>query len=320
MNGILGIDLAKQSFESQVIKANGQRSQGHFENNLSGYEQLQQWLVKEEVTEVHACMEATNIYWEALAEYLVEQGHQVSVVNPAQIKGFAQSQLQRTKTDKQDSQVIADFCAQTKPARWQPPTAAQRQLRAWVRHRDGLVKTRTQQLNRLDSCADELVRSSLQRLIATLEQQIAAMESQIEGLIAQTPDLQVAYGLLLSIKGLGPATVIKLLAEFYDLATYASACSAVADAGLTPAHHESGTSVYKRPRMSKIGKRAVRGALYWPAITAIRYNPLVKELADRLRARGKANKVIIGAAIRKLLHLAYGVLKNQTPFDPAYAH
>jgi len=320
MNGILGLDLAKGSFESLVIKADGQRQTEQFANNRQGYEQLQDWMLKQGVEQVHACMEATNIYWEELAYYLVEQGHQVSVVNPAQIKGFAQSQLQRSKTDKQDSQVIAEFCAQTKPAVWQPPTANQRQLRAWVRHRDALVKTRTQQLNRLDSCPDELVRSSLQSLIATLEQQIAAMQSQIDALIAQTPELQVAYGLLLSIKGLGPTTVIKLLAEFYDLAAYSSARAAAADAGLTPAHHQSGTSVYRRPRMSKIGKRAVRAALYWPAITAIRYNPLVKELADRLRAKGKANKVIIGAAMRKLMHLAYGVLKNQTPFDPAYAH
>lgn len=319
MNGILGIDLAKESFESQVIKADGQRSTGHFANDRAGYEQLQAWLVKQGISQVHACMEATNIYWEELAQYLVEQGHQVSVVNPAQIKGFAQSQLQRNKTDKQDSQVIADFCAQSKPALWQPPTPAQRQLRAWVRHRDALVKTRTQQLNRLDSCADEVVKASLQSLIATLEQQIATMERQIAALIAQTAQLQQAYDLLLSIKGLGSTTVIKLLAEFYDLAAYSSARAAAADAALTPAHHESGTSVRKRPHLSKIGKTSVRAALYWPAITAIRFNPIVKEMADRLRERGKANKVIIGAAMRKLMHLAYGVLKHQTSFDPAYA-
>ena len=318
MNGILGIDLAKASFESQVITTDGQRKEAHFENNRQGHEQLQGWLVKQGISQVHACMEATNIYWEELAQYLVEQGHQVSVVNPAQIKGFAQSQLQRHKTDKQDSQVIADFCAQTKPALWQPPTVAQRQLRALGRHREALVKTRTQQLNRLDSCHDEVVKNSLQNLITTLEQQIAAMESQIEQLIAQTPELQVAYALLRSIKGLGSTTVIKLLAEFYDLAAYASARAAAADAALTPCQHESGSSVRKRPRLSQIGKTSVRAALYWPAITAIRFNPIVKEMADRLRARGKANKVIIGAAMRKLMHLAYGVLKHQTPFDPAY--
>jgi len=320
MKGTLGIDLSKKDFESQVITATGQRQEEHFENNPTGYEQLQAWLLKHGVSQVHACMEATNIYWEELAEYLVEQGHQVSVVNPAQIKGFAQSQLKRNKTDKQDSQVIADFCAQTKPGLWQPPSPTQRQLRAWERHRDSLIKTRTQQLNRLDSCRDELVQRSLQTLVATLDDQIAHLEAQIKELVEQSPQLQAAYLLLVSIKGVGPTTALKLLAEFYDLAAYTSARAAAADAGLTPAHHESGTSVRKRPRMSKIGKGTVRAALYWPAITAMRYNPLVKALADRLRAKGKAPKVIIGAAMRKLLHIAYGVLKNQTPFDPAYAH
>ena len=320
MDGILGIDIAKKSFDATLLKADGQQRHHQFENNDAGYEQLQQWLVKQGIEQVHACLEATNIYWEGVADYLVQQGQQVSVVNPAQIKGFAQSQWQRNKTDKQDSAVIAVFCAQTKPKLWQPPSPTQRQLRAWVRHREGLLKTRTQQLNRLDSCNDELVRASLQSLIATLDEQLAQLQSQIDTLIAYNPELQQAFQLLLSIKGFGATTVIKLLAEFYDLASYGSARAAAADAGLTPAQHESGTSVRKRPRMSKLGKASVRAALYWPAITAIRHNPLLKELADRLQARGKAKKVIIGAAMRKLLHLAYGVLKNQTPFDPAYAN
>ena len=125
--------------------------------------------------------------------------------------------------------------------------------------------------------------------------------------------------MLLSIKGFGPVTVIKLLAEFYDLANYRSARAAAADAGVTPAQHLSGSSVRRPARMSKIGKASVRGALYWPAITAITHNPCVKALAQRLQARGKSKQVIRGAAMRKLMHLAYGVLKHQSPFDPAYA-
>lgn len=319
MKSSLGIDIAKKSFDVTLLKASGKQKHRQFGNDVAGYEQLQGWLVKQEVEQVHACMEATNIYWEGLAEYLVDQGYEVSVVNPAQIKGFAQSQLQRNKTDKQDSRVIALFCAQTDPKLWQPPSVAQRQLRAWVRHREALLKTRTQQLNRLDSCRDDLVKTSLGCLIASLDEQVAQIEAQLESLIEQTPPLQAAYVLLLSIKGFGAVTALKLLAEFYDLAAYTSARAAAADAGLTPAHHESGTSVRKRSRMSKIGKASLRGALYWPAISAICHNPIVKALAERLQARGKSKKVIRGAAMRKLLHLAYGVLKNQIPFDPAYA-
>lgn len=319
MKNVVGIDIAKKSFAATWLKASGGQSQREFENNATGYARLQEWLRPAVGAEVHICMEATNIYWEELAEYLVEQGYQVSVVNPAQIKGFAQSQLQRNKTDKQDSQVIALFCAQTGPKRWQPPSTEQRQLRAWVRYREDLRQTRTQQLNRLVSCRDELVKASLQSLINSLDEQLLELERHIHDLIEQKPQLQADYLLLISIKGFGATTAIKLLAEFYDLAAYTSARAAAADAGLTPAHHQSGSSVRKTPHLSKLGKASVRAALYWPAIAAIRFNPLIKALADRLRACGKAKKVIIGAAMRKLMHLAFGVLKNQTPFDPAYA-
>src|SRR5688572_31448710 len=110
------------------------------------------------------------------------------------------------------------------------------------------------------------------------------------------------------------------MAEMYDLATYPDANAADADAGLSPAKHESGHSVQRKPKLSKVGKASVRGALYLPAMNAIRHNPIVKQLADRLKAKGKSPMVIIGAAMRKLLHLVYGVLKHKTPFDPNWAH
>ncbi len=314
----LGIDLAKKKFDATLLAEEGQMKHREFDNSPAGYVALQGWLEKHQVTELHACMEATNIYWENLAQYLTEQGYAVSVVNPAKIKGFGQSRLQRNKTDKADSEVIALYCAQCQPDLWQAPSPAQRQLRAWSRHREALLKARTQQLNRLDSCRDEVVRASLQSLLEHLAEQIKTLEAQIDDLITQNPTLQAAYCLLLSIKGFGWATVIKLLAEFYDLGSYTSAKAAAADAGVTPAHHESGSSVRKRVKMSKVGKASVRSALYWPAISAIQHNPLVKPLVTRLEAKGKDKKVIRGAVMRKLLHIAYGVLKNQTPFDPNY--
>ena len=109
-----------------------------------------------------------------------------------------------------------------------------------------------------------------------------------------------------------------LLAEFADLDQHELAKAAAADAGLTPSHYESGTSV-RRPKMSKMGKTGVRAALYWPAITAMTRCPAMKAFAERLAARGKAKKVIIGAVMRKLVHICYGVLKHQTPYNPAKA-
>jgi transposase len=104
------------------------------------------------------------------------------------------------------------------------------------------------------------------------------------------------------------------MAEMYDLAAYPDANAA--DAGLSPAKHESSHSVHRKPKLSKVGKASVRGSLFMPAMNAIRHNPIVKQLADRLKAKGKSPMVIIGAAMRKLLHLVYGVLKHRIPFDP----
>ena len=312
----LGIDLSKQYFDAMLQKVCGDQSHARFDNNQKGFVQLGKWLVKHGVDEVHACMEATNVYWEELADYLYDKGYTVSVVNPARIKGFGMSQMQRNKTDKVDSKVIVAFCAAMSPKAWEPPTAMQRKLRALVRHREALVKNRTQHKNRLADCRDDDVRTSLSTLIATLDAEIKRLEQQVADLIKQEPELQLQKELILSIQGIGDTVAHVIMTEMYDLADYEDAHAAAADAGVNPAHYESGDTVRKKPKMSKMGKAAVRGVLYMPAISAIQHNPVIKALAQKLEAKNKSKKTIIGAAMRKLIHIAYGVLKNQTPFDP----
>lgn len=97
---------------------------------------------------------------------------------------------------------------------------------------------------------------------------------------------------------------------------YASARQLAAFAGLAPRLHESGNSVRRKAYLSKTGAPRLRKALYFPAVVAIRHNPYVRELSERLRARGKCPMQVIGAAMRKLLHLTYGVLRSGRPFDP----
>src|SRR5918997_6722275 len=126
----LGIDLAKLTFDATLLTNGGEQHYQSFPNTPEGFSQLQTWLSEHGVTQLHACMEATNVYWEALATWLHAAGHIVSVVNPARIKGYAQATMQRNKTDKLDSAVIAAFCATHKPAAWQPLPDAQRRLRA----------------------------------------------------------------------------------------------------------------------------------------------------------------------------------------------
>jgi len=314
---VVGIDVSKATLDVTLIKEDGQKYQVQFSNDSQGHQKLNQWLKKKADTP-HICMEATNIYWEEVAEYLADQNYPVSVVNPARIKGFAMSQLRRNKTDKLDGDVIAQFCQALKPKLWVPPTPEQRHLRALVRHQQVLQKSLTQYKNRLAVTRHTAVRDSIRTLIETLTAEIERLEQQIQTFIDQTPDLKEQQSLLMSITGIGVKTATRLLAEMYDLAAYESARAAAADAGVTPAHYSSGSSVRRKPKLSKIGKTAVRGALYFPAMTAMKHNPIIRALKERLEAKGKEPKVIIGAAMRKLLHLAYGVLKHRKPFDPDY--
>ena len=316
---VVGIDLAKLTFDATLMMGSGAQHYHSFPNTPDGFTQMAAWLQQHGVTHVHACMEATNIYWEALASWCHAQGHIVSVVNPARIKGYAQSTLQRNKTDKLDSAVIASFCATQRPDAWQPMTEAHRRLRALLRQRDDLLQTQLQQHNRLRDTTDEEVRASLQAVLSAVTGQLKAVERSISAHVRAQAALHADLTLLTSVVGIGALTAAKVLGEMPDLAQYASAKAAAADTGVTPSHFESGTSVRRRPRMSKLGKAQMRAALYWPAITAMTRCPGFKAFADGLAKRGKPKKVIIGAVMRKLMHVMYGVLKHRTPYDPAKA-
>lgn len=313
---IVGIDLAKASFDVTLLSTAASQQHSTFANTPEGFKQLQAWLHSHGVSELHACMEATNVYWEALAAFLHAQGYTVSVVNPARIKGFAQATMQRNKTDKLDSAIIAQFCLRHTPDAWQPQSDEQRHLRALMRHREDLLLSKLQQENRLRDTTNSVVRASLEAVLEAILVQLKAVEKTVAEHIASNAELKANAALLTSIVGIGAITASKLLSEFADLAKYETAKAAAADAGLTPAQVESGTSVRRRPKMSKMGKAGIRAALYLPAITAMRRCPSMKAFADRLAARGKAKLVVIGAVMRKLVHIAYGVLKHRTPYDP----
>lgn len=293
---ILGVDVSKDTIDVTLRDAPKGKEHHQFANNKSGFRALRKWLGQCNISKLHVCMEATNIYGEALASFCYDEGWQVSVVNPVRIKGFAKSQMRRNKTDPEE-----------------------RKLRDLLRHQHALQKTLTQQTNRLHTCQNEVVCNSLHTIIGVLRTEITQVEDKIQSLLQSHPDLKQRFDFLRSIKGIGSKTALFLLAEMHDLANYENARAAAADAGVTPSHYQSGTSVKRRTKISKIGKAGIRAALYWPAITAIQHNPLIKAMAERLKARGKSQKVIIGAAMPKLLHLAYGVLNIQSYFDPYYA-
>jgi transposase len=315
---VLGIDIAKKTFDVALLRNDKFRNK-KFANNPEGFKQLDAWLAKQGTVRVHACLEATGSYSEAPAVHLHQSGHIVSLVNPARIKAFGQAELQRNKTDRADAMLIARFCLKHNPAPWTPAPPEIRELQALVRHLDDLIGTRTQLRNRLtDGQRIESVLESLRSLIKSVDAEIKLTRKKIRQHLNRHPDLKADHELLVTIKGIGEKTATLLLAEIQHIRQYKHARQAAAYAGLSPMILDSGTSL-KRSRLSKTGNARVRKALFMPAIVAKRHNPVLRKFSERLSQRGKSKMVIIGAVMRKLLHLAFGVLKTRKPFDPNHA-
>jgi transposase len=250
---------------------------------------------------------------------LYERDYPVSVVNPARVKAYADSQLQRNKTDRQDAKVIAHFCATQQPDLWSPPPPEVQELQALVRRLENLQADRVRELNRQQSgLRSETVLQAIAVHIAFLDDQIATIQAQIKDHIDNHPHLRQQRDLLTSIPGIGDQTAAHFLAEVIDVHRFQSAQQLAAYAGLTPRNHHSGSSVHKPGRLVKTGNSYLRKALYMPALAAMRWNPIIRALVERLDARGKKRMTIVGAVMRKLVHLAFGVLKHQQPFDPNY--
>jgi len=315
----LGIDISKAKFDAALLRDEGKLRHKVFPNTEAGFQQLSVWLSKHGALPVHACLEATGAYGDALASYLHQAGHLVSVVNPAIIKAFASTEMSRTKTDKADASLIARYCQKHKPAVWTPPPPEISELQALVRRLEALLDMLQQERNRLAAgIQSPSVKESVEQHIGYLNEQITRTQSLIKDHIDLNPTLRHRRDLLTSIPGIGDTTAAKMLAEIVDITHYQSARQVAAFAGLVPKHRESGSSVRGKPRMCKVGAARLRKAMYFPAIVATQHNPIIKALSERLREAGKCPMVIIGAAMRKLIHIAYGVLRSGKPFDPHY--
>jgi transposase len=313
---ILGIDIAKQKLDVALL-IDGKIKNKSVKNNPEGFETLILWLERQGIQKVHACLEATGNYGEDLAVYLHNAGHMVSIVDPARIKGFAQSELIRTKNDRIDAGIIARFCLAMRPDAWIPPSLEIRSLRALVRRIDSLNDMLTQEKNRLGT-AHKSVIPMIKEHIAYLEKEIDRVRDQIADLIDNDPDLRKKKDLLDSIPGIGKATIAALLAELDNLDKFSHVRELVAFIGLAPRETLSGSSIKVKPRLCKTGNARLRNALYMPALVSIQYNPLMTAFYTRLKERGKNGKVIVCAIMRKLVHVIFGVLKSGKKFDPNY--
>jgi transposase len=317
---VLGIDVAKDTLD--VILLDGdQRHYRQVANAAAGHTQLAKWLqLKTRGQTVHACLEATGQYGDGIATFLFEQGHRVSVVNPARIKAYAASTLRRFKTDKGDAELIALYCQRERPEHWSPPSESFAELQAMMRHLDNLKQMLQQEKNRLKSgMKSARGLAALQKHVDFLEAEIKQLSADIEQHSDQDLDLKQQRDLLRTIPGIGTLTALKLLSEVRDFGAFGNAPQLAAYAGLVPEQHNSGTSIHRKPCLSRKGNAHLRKALFMPALVALRYNPLIIALKARMQSTGHCPIAIIGAAMRKLLHLAYGVIKTGKPFDPCHA-
>ena len=316
VGAIIGLDISKKKFDLALLR-NDKFKHKVFPNTASGHQAVITWLHKNKVETAHLCMESTNIYGENLAGVLHDAGYIVSIVNPARIKGFAQSELARTKTDKTDAALIARFCQAMQPASWIPDPVEIRELKALVRRLEGLTSMRQQEVNRLE-VAPEIIVKDIQHHIAYLDDEIKETKKRIQKHIDNHPDLKQKKTLLESIPGIGETTIPIILSEFAHINRFKNAKCLAAFIGVAPKERQSGSSIRGRTMMSKTGRSQLRKAFFMPALVALRYNPIVIAMKQRLTEAGKSKMAIVGAAMRKLVHLIYGVLKSGVPFDPEY--
>lgn len=315
-SSILGIDIAKDTFHAALLV--GERAVDRsFSNTAKGFAKLASWLKNHAAVRTHACMEATGRYGDRLAYWLYGQGHVVSIVNPAVMHFYAKSRLHRNKTDKLDAGTIAEYCQRENPRVWTPPPPEVAELQALCRHRAWLVKSRDGHRNRLSAdLPSKAVNGLIQEEIAYLQAQIKRVEALIRQHINAHPTLCQQDKLLRSIPGIGPVSGAMLVS--LQLERFGNARAVVAFSGLNPRIIESGSSVRSRSRISKRGDPNIRRTLYFPAVTAHLWNPVLKKQAARLTKAGKPRLSIITASMRKLICIAYGVIKSGHPFDPKY--
>jgi transposase len=315
---VLGIDVSKADFHCCLLDGKVAVA-AKFDNKATGFRGLLKWLKKCGADEVHACMEATGPYWRGLANALHDANMRVSVVNPSRTVHFARSQLRRTKTDAVDAKMLADFCLSQKPDLWQPPSPEILELRAFISFRAQLIAQKTAQKQLITQVQGN---SRLLKIYATQTEAIAkaitAVDREMRAHIKQHGELRDDVARLEAIPGIGTITAAAIVAHL-PAERLRDQKAAAAYAGLSPSERQSGTSVLGKPRICKTGNADLRRVLYMPAVVAMRYSKPLKPFVERLQAKGKPSKVVIVAIMRKLLVLAYTLLRNKTTFDPLRA-
>ena len=320
-----GIDVSKAVLDVAARRDERQWETARFDNDVAGHKRLIRWLTKGGRT-ARVVLESTGTYSLDVALALHRtRDLTVMVANPRAIKQFTGALMQRSKTDLTAAVALRDFVIRMPFVTWQPPASHVLELRGIARRIAALVVERTRERNRLHALqataeASAIVCNDLEVNIRHLERRIELLSAQAVTLIGEHEALQTAFELLISVPGIAAHSAVQLLPELLVLPESMTVRQWVAHAGLDPRAHQSGTSVDKPARISKVGNAHIRRALYMPALVAVQHNPHVRAFFEKLVARGKTPLQAYVAVMRKLLHAIYGMLTTRTTFVAAKFH
>jgi len=319
----IGIDVAKNKLDCLWLKEIQPEKikTKMFKNNIEDFENIALWLIKvtsAKPEQLHIILEATGSYHEGVAMHLFKMGFQVSVVNPARPKEFAKALGVTHKTDKADSLVLAKFGYQMKPKFWEPQSPETRKLTSLIKRIESIEKDIQRELNRKEpavvSYDSSIIIDSIDKVVALLREEKERLTQELDKYINDDPTLKKNRQLLESIPGVG-TVVSRVMLSVLSSHSFRNAGSVAAYLGLIPKIRESGT-LRGRSVLSKVGPANVRAKIYMAAVVAKQHNPDVKALYDRLKSRGKTHMQALGAAMRKLTQICFGVLKHQSEYQP----
>lgn len=314
-----GIDVSAKSLVIRYEPQSGTTRSLQVPNTPEGHGELCKKLSGSS-TPIQVCLEATGNYSLDVALALHQNGLAVMIINPRAARDFGKALQNRSKTDAVDAQVLLEYARRMEFHPWQPPSEELLQLRDLSRRIKSLTKQATQEKNRLEAASyhqglSPAVRKDIESHLRHLERSIDKLLRHALKLIDKHPTLSQACQHLVSIKGVGQASAVHLMAELLLLPSDMTARQWVAYAGLDPRHYESGSSVQKPTRISRTGNAQLRESLFMPALTAARFEPHIKAFYEKLQQRGKTRMQALVAIMRKLLHSIHGMLKNQEDFQ-----
>lgn len=316
-----GLDVSAREIKVARVQRPGENpTLATFANNASGHRALLAFVL-ERTERVRVCLEASGNYSLDLA--LVLHAHrqvEVSVINPRRARKFAESLGERSKTDPVDARVLCQYAARMPWESWKPPSLTALHLRAITRAIESLGVMHTQESNRAHAlCNSEalpaLVLRERQRHQRYLENRMKRLRGEARRLIARDAELDRRYRLMLTVPGIGETSALQILGELVGLTDTADARQWVAFSGLDPCIFTSGSSVEKRPRISRGGSRHLRRALYMPALVALRREPHLRRFYERLLQHGKARLQAVVAVMRKLLHALFAMFRTNQSYD-----